>query len=171
MTITLEMVTEHNLMCQKLKLESGEGEWINEINRLEFKHAGFDCLINRNQFLAWCGYVGIPKTHPCYGKEILMQDYTLPEGVHGGVSYSQECHELICHQTENKEDNLWWIGFDCAHAYDLIPYLNHIRKKWGGNWQKIELDCNIKYMDVYRNIDYVTNETKNLAEQLLQIQN
>ena len=46
------------------------GEWDNEPeNRIDFVHAGFACFMLRNNMGAWCGYVGVPSTHPAYEKD------------------------------------------------------------------------------------------------------
>lgn len=35
----------------------------------EFEHAGYKCVVTFNVMGHRCGYVGIPKNHPLYGKE------------------------------------------------------------------------------------------------------
>lgn len=35
----------------------------------EFEHAGYKCVVTFNAMGHRCGYVGIPKDHPLYGKE------------------------------------------------------------------------------------------------------
>ena len=35
----------------------------------EFEHAGYKCVVTFNVMGHRCGYVGIPKSHPLYGKE------------------------------------------------------------------------------------------------------
>lgn len=34
----------------------------------EFEHAGYKCVVVFNMMGIRCGYVGIPKNHPLYGK-------------------------------------------------------------------------------------------------------
>lgn len=34
----------------------------------EFEHAGYKCVVTFNVMGHRCGYVGIPKNHPLYGK-------------------------------------------------------------------------------------------------------
>lgn len=44
-------------------------EWEKEPNRLEWEYCGFKCLILRTDRMKHlCGYVGLPKWHPYYGK-------------------------------------------------------------------------------------------------------
>ncbi len=69
---------------------------------------GFDFKVVRNPLGFRCGYVKIPEGHPWYGKDY----FDIPEvGVHGGLTYSDK-------------DGLeylqgFWIGFDCAHCFDM----------------------------------------------------
>jgi hypothetical protein len=89
--------------------------------------------------------------------------------VHGGITYADKCVEggnienSICH-LDNKSEPVWWFGFDCAHAYDLLPKLDAdlsaVSSK--SNYSKYYAS----HHDVYRNIEYVKAEIKNLAEQL-----
>lgn len=61
---------------------------------------------------------------------------------------------LICHKVETGEDgDIWWLGFDCAHAGDYSP-----------GYQKLEWF--VDHGDEYRNWAWVTQETKSLAQQL-----
>lgn len=127
----------------------GVGEWNNEPDRQDFIHAGFSCFILRNQIGCWCGYVGIPESHPYFGK-----DYNdIPVDVHGGITYADKCDPPICHIPEKgMPENVWWLGFDTAHAFDLCPSM-HRRFQFGDTY-------------AYRNMEYSINETKKLAEQL-----
>ena len=51
-------------------------------------------------------------------------------------------------------DDLWFFGFDCAHCDDFIP-------KMGG--------MNLMSGSVYRDMEYVKEEVKSLADQLGEI--
>lgn len=102
-----------------------DGPWMYEPDRHGFIYEGFDCLIQRSEMtFAWCGYVGVPSSHPLYGIDFMSgEDFKNPLqdlDAHGGVTYSRHCGGIICHLTEEKDD-LFWIGFDCAHAGDLSP--------------------------------------------------
>ena len=80
--------------------------------------------------------------------------------VHGGITYSRECHGKICHKTDNG-DHVWWFGFDCAHAGDKT----HFTKK------SLEIESafsDLHKTDVYRDVNYVMGECKSLAKQLKQ---
>lgn len=147
----------NNILAQN-KEQLPEGPWMHEPDRVEFKHIGFDCLIQRSPgSYAWCGYVGVPKGHPYYGK-----DYSdIPVNVHGGVTYGEECSGHICHQIDS-QDTLFWIGFDCAHAFDISPCMIGFGEKFGGKSFCFE-------DQIYRDLNYAMSETKKLAEQLAEV--
>lgn len=88
----------------------------------------------------WCGYVGLPIRHPDHGK-----DYDNIEAeVHGGLTWAQR------HAPNEKPDGRWWIGFDTAHAGDLVPGMRY-RSTY----------------DTYRDVAFVVAETERLAKQML----
>lgn len=132
----------------------GSGPWDGEPDRLEFESWGYPCLILRGLQGNLCGYVAVPKGHPAYGQNYDHVDVE----VHGGLTYGRPCQEEgpICHVPKPGEpDDVWWLGFDCAHAYDLVPVLHRglhgIRPLPGGT---------------YRDIGYVKNQCIHLARQL-----
>lgn len=152
-----EFVDAHLKELKKLRAEIPQGAWSNEPDRVEFTHEGFACLIQRGPLMAWCGYVGLPPEHPFYGKnyqDIDGDENDIPS--HGGLTYSEPCHGTVCHKTETA-DRLWWLGFDCGHAGDLIPGM-----------LKYDLPSfnNLTFFqaDKYRNQYYVTYVVKELAE-------
>lgn len=122
--------------------------WENEPDREEFRHYGLDCIMQRVESMGhWCGYVAVPPGHPLHGKDY----WDLDINVHGGLTYAAGCNDKICHEPKPGEpDNVWWFGFDCAHCDDLSPYMARFRIHGA----------------VYRDINYVRRETKDLAEQL-----
>lgn len=153
---------EYQAELKEKKAKTTPGEWHSEPDRIEFKHAGFDCLIQRGGLLAWCGYVGVPPGHPFHGKDYADKwddeyqeiiEAGPPVDVHGGLTYADGCGGAICHKAAPGEpDELWWFGFDCAHSWDLVPSTHSQGFGVGG--------------EVYRNIAYVRKETESLAEQL-----
>lgn len=101
------------------KSEWPPGPWHTEPDRVEFEVHGFPCLLRRGPCGAWCGYVATPPGHPWHGKHYNALDVK----VHGGLTYAEACDGgEICHIPQPGEpDNVWWVGFDCAHACDLLP--------------------------------------------------
>jgi hypothetical protein len=136
----------------------GAGEWQNEPDRVDFVHAGFACLaLRRDHMGQWCGYVGVPREHPAYGKGYHDVDVE----VHGGLTYAHECDGIICHvPAPGMPDDVWWLGFDCAHAGDLVPGMDADLRSIGiadREW--------MRWLE-YRALPYVRREIESLAAQL-----
>lgn len=101
-----------------------EKPWENEPDRLEWRHRGVPCLIKRSHMGILCGYVGLPVAR-AEDKELISR---VEEHAHGGITYGPEAcdeddPEGICHVPLPGEPEVRWVGFDCGHAYDVIPYL------------------------------------------------
>jgi hypothetical protein len=126
------------------------GPWMDEPDRVEWRHLGFPCLIVRQKWSGHlCGYVGVPPGHPHHGDSCDDVDVD----VHGGLTFADRCHPgtPVCHVPRDGEPaDVWWLGFDCAHSFDCSPSRSE-DGYWGGT---------------YRNIDYVTRAVERLAEQL-----
>lgn len=135
------------------------GEWDNEPDKIQWQdqETGLPCLLLRNSVGALCGYVGVSSGHPLHGKE-----YDYPDvNVHGGLTFSDSCSldpeesRNICHRPDPGEpDDVWWFGFDCAHAFDRTP----ASERFVGI-HRIESDR-------YRNVAYVEAQCADLARQL-----
>ena len=161
---------------------SFKGPWSKEPDRKSWKSHGLCCRIERgctDYSVHLCGYVGIPRDHPLFGKDysdivttdpgvfirkvsigddvgivsmFCNADKVDPEtntmpldlafSVHGGITYSGRLYTL-------KYTRLWWFGFDCSHCDDLTS--PDPRWSTGG---------------VYRDMEFVTQETERLARQL-----
>jgi hypothetical protein len=111
--------------------------WEAEPNHLLFDSHGYVCEIRRHpNFGTLNGYVYIPLEHP-------VAQAKIPEdvlNVHGGITYWDE------------RNGSFVVGFDCAHAGDVLPY---------------RIDPTLDYADdTYKDIAFVTNELENLAQQL-----
>jgi hypothetical protein len=134
----------------------GPGPWQDEPDHVDFEHAGLPCILHRNGGGAWCGYAAVPPGHPAHGKEYGGDiDVT----VHGGITYGEGCRGSVCHVPKPGEpDNVWWLGFDCGHAYDLAPGDE-------AHFRALGLSVFPGYK-TYRDLAYVRRETERLAEQL-----
>ena len=141
-----------------------EGPWKEEPDKKQWQDekTGMPCLIVRNNMGGLCGYVGVGKDHSLHG---LHYDDAYDKGydieVHGGLTYASGCNQGeeegkgICHlPAEDEPDDIWWFGFDCAHSGDFCPYHQNagVMKEHDGV--------------IYRNINYVEMNCRNLAEQL-----
>ncbi|SRR5213593_3458359 len=143
------------VLCEQNEelLKTCPGPWQGEPNRVEFRHAGFPCILHRGGMGAWCGYVGVPSRHPWYGK-----DYDdIDAKVHGGLTYAAKCSGHICHiPQEGESEDTYWLGFDCGHWDDVIPGLRL------GSLGMVPVN---ETFGTYKNVIWVTAETKRLAEQ------
>ncbi len=144
------MLTEHKID----KSTWGEGAWQSEPDRKEWRDAatGLPCLAHRNEHGGnWCGYVAVPPGHPAHGKGYDDIDVE----VHGGLTYSGACSGHICHVPKAGEpDDVWWVGFDCHHAWDFAPAYAARHPTFRAP------------EDTYRTLTYVEAECKRLAAQL-----
>ncbi len=125
------------------------GPWDHEPDKFQWFEQGLACLIVRNGCGALCGYVGVPEGHKLYG--VFYQDLESYFHVHGGLTYSSKCADHICNEAD---EEVWWLGFDCAHGGDYIPdmpFMNIIE--------------HLRFSD-YKDIDYVMNECSKLARQI-----
>lgn len=148
-----------------------EKPWLTEPDRLEWRHEGFVCLIVRSPATgALCGYVGVAETHPLYGKSYDDIDSI---DVHGGLTFAAPCTEdgHICHSPLPGESNtVWWLGFDCAHAGDVMPKMAEalagVAVRAYADLERLDLGPKLVSRDSYKDIAYVTAEVNSLAEQL-----
>jgi hypothetical protein len=140
------------------------GPWANEPDKVQWPDpkTGLACMIRRGPLGAWCGYVGVDETHPLFGVGYMDVEERFDIDVHGGLTYSNACDgdedRGICHVPGPGEpESLWWLGFDCGHAFDLVPRMT-------GKGLSPFSDH-----DVYRDVDYVTAETMRLAAQIAEV--
>ena len=125
-----------------------------------------DCMIVRQSNGFWCGYVGLPPGHKYHGE--FYDD--VPVDVHGGLTYSDACVGHVCHvAAEGRPDDIWWVGFDCAHMGDRIPrdfardQVNVIQ--FLGTVFRTETALGDS-RGTYKTRDWVRAETTQLAQQL-----
>lgn len=149
------------------KSDWGDGLWDREVDKLQWEDEAtkLPCLIVRNGFVtgALCGYVGVSKDHPWFGKS-YSDLYDEDLFVHGGLTYSDFCVEDdketgICHVSDDGIKR-YWFGFDCAHAGDLCPKMQAREKKMG--WPTITAPWDTSY----KTIEYVKGQCIELARQI-----
>jgi hypothetical protein len=105
----------------------------------EWEHAGLKCKVAFTRQSHRCGYVAVPKGHIAYNK--TYDD--LPVDVHGGLTFGD---------VDNRNKELEWFGFDCAHFNDISAE-DLIKKREGHFWT----------------LEETIAETNRLAEQLQKI--
>lgn len=141
------------------------GPWDSEPDKKQWADpaTALPCLIVRNPFGALCGYVGVSAGHPAFERNYDLVDVEDP---HGGLTFAGHCQpvkEGICHVVEpGEDDNVWWLGFDCAHGGDYMP----------GMMAHMALPAGLRslFEGVYRSMDYVQDEVTRLAAELRRIQ-
>ena len=135
------------------KASWGRGPWDAEPDKVQWQDrvTKLPCLAVRQPSGGhWCGYVGVSKGHPSYG----CMDEDLAD-VHGGITYGNHCmpgsdEDSVCHiPDEGETDDVWWLGFDCAHSFDLSPGWPYGRD-----------------INTYRTLSYVKEQCGKLAGQI-----
>lgn len=143
-----------------------EGRWRDEPVKVVWvdEQTGLDCMVVRSSGAgSLCGYVGVERDHPWFG---LTWDHgDVDVRVHGGLTFADRCMEdgapdaVVCHvPQEGRSDEIWWFGFDCAHAWDYAPITEDYFEKM---LPPIPMPDKI-----YRDFNYVIDEVQDLAQQL-----
>lgn len=155
------------------------GPWDAEPDKIQWTtRAGYEALIVRNSGGALCGYVGVPRGHVAYERSWDSSDryecgadgeldYDREKEnpisglvVHGGVNYAEHCQVDICHvPAPGMPDDVWWLGFDCSHCFDISPAREARETKMGFSPIRFE-------RSTYKDVAYVRAEVESLAEQL-----
>lgn len=129
------------------------GEWDNEPDEVQWIDEATDlpCLAVRSRSASWCGYVGVTEGHPLYLKHYRSVDVD----VHGGLTFSGHGQAFLDHP-----ENVWWLGFDCAHFGDYRPPTT----------QAIyDFELTLEEDNQYRNLAYVQWQCAELARQLAEL--
>lgn len=133
-----------------------KGPWVNEPDAQECVVEDMICALQRNPSGAWCGYVAVDRVSRLFG---VPYDAFSEQGidVHGGLTFSGHRNAITIAGKTWAPNELWWFGFDCAHAGDFVPafaeLVGHIPNGFGA-------------YDVYRDINYAAQESFKLARQL-----
>jgi len=160
------------------KSDWGDGPWNAEPDKVQWIDEGtdLDCLAVRGPMGCWCGYVGLPPSHPWHGRE--YRDVEDEIEVHGGLTFSDRCMEGlpenqgVCHVPEpGRPADVWWLGFDCGHAFDLSPGLE-------ARMRSLRVDAIAQahqrlveagFGETYKPLAYVQAEIRELAHQLAEV--
>lgn len=154
------------------------GPWHDEPDKVQWADTAthLPCLAVRGPLGAWCGYVGVDARHPLFGVDYASAEDHLPRGVHGGLTFADHCQpggeeRAICHiPGEGEPDHVWWLGFDCAHAFDLLPahimFHRELAERDPQYRRLTELSKMGPFSDTYRPLSYVQGECRELALQL-----
>lgn len=156
----------------------GDGPWQSEPDKIQWQDAktGLPCLIVRAHHGAWCGYVGVSPGHALHGRDY---DDCPDFAVHGGLTFAHGCGHGdpardICHSPGVGEpDDVWWLGFDCAHGGDLAPRIRSLLDSLPHNQRPPEISSAVAtlllddyFRDTYRDQAYVEAQVAALARQV-----
>jgi len=112
-----------------------------------FEHAGLECKVVKTSMGHYCGYVAIPPSHPWHGKgysdmvtaprEVIDRQISVEKTgainmlcaglrnteealAHGKIEMVMaiDVHGGLTFARSGKDSDMWWLGFDCAHAGD-----------------------------------------------------
>lgn len=105
------------------------------------ENTGYVCAIRRVSGGALAGYIAVPAGHPWHGADydnacehpddngvwLGVSPGWRMVSVHGGLTYSgsswrdSERDGAGTGLFSDADPDVWWFGFDCAHAFDLRP--------------------------------------------------
>jgi len=124
--------------------------------------------------LHYCGYVGVLSAHPLYGIDYSSYSDEVNDLLHphGGVTWVG--HNPIgvdiadvpgsSSQIKRLYENLWFIGFDCAHSGDLIPGM------MTNKMLDIMGSFSLQGTNVYRDYNYLSSQVTKLYNSCTTIQ-
>jgi len=126
--------------------------WEYEPDLYEWTHRGIECIARRNMTHgAWCGYVDVPhdlwETHMVLANRGELDDLI---DVHGGLTFNEYILNKAAHR----------IGFDCAHAGDLMPKIP---------FNGVSYEGEILPIDAYRDLAFVITECESMVDQILKV--
>lgn len=115
------------------------------------------------------GYIGVPKRHPWY-KHPYWQHPSLE--AHGGLTFSGWCRGFQ-YDPNPFWSNWWYFGFDTAHFMDYVPGLAETFEQLQAENRSLSemlerlQTSGLQQAGRYRNLAYVEDQTRQLAEQIL----
>lgn len=131
----------------------------------KWEYEGFQCVVKMQEIGHRCGYVGIPKGH-----ELYCADYDeIDIGCHGGLTYAD--FTLL----DDNSNDIWWIGFDCAHWGDLRDY-ESAKKLYKDNEKVYEMICRSEEIDSktnyssfgeIRTLEYCVEQCESIVNQII----
>lgn len=168
MMVTIDILDKSEWYDGEWKKEADTYIWSQTINEREYY-----CMVMRFEELgALNGYVGVGKNYFAFQKHYF--DKPLSDiDVHGGLTYAdfgelktQLINQYLEHDFE--DEDLWWFGFDCSHAFDYRPEMSR-------KLEEMHIKMGLPRMpilegEVYRNKDFVIGQVNDLVLQLSNLQ-
>lgn len=115
-------------------------------------HQGFEWEVTASPMPGYrCGYVRIPAGHPWHGQ--------MPHAdVHGSVNFAAP--DTDC--GKDGTDDAWWLGFDCAHAFDVVdPSLLRLPEQQA----YLDIMTPLAKYGTIKTTEYVAGQCRELIEQ------
>lgn len=133
----------------------GPGPWEGEPDIELWRTGGYACLVARHpHFGCLNGYVGLPPTHSLYGEPVTeFRGFR----AHGGITFAGRLDQRFC------KGDLWWLGFDCGHAFDIAPAIM-ARCPELRDLPAISLGNGHVLQHAYRTVGYVRAELRRVLE-------
>jgi hypothetical protein len=125
-----------------------EKDWIDETT-------GLRCVVVAHLMGYRCGYVGVTAQSKLYGLD-YYNDKLNDICVHGGLTFSSRGYD----DDYPVVSQLWWFGFDCAHAGDAKDE-SLISEQYKPLFLRPHL-----LSGTVRTLEYCINECEHLAKQL-----
>ena len=131
-----------------VKEKWGKGPWDEEPDNKDWSSKyGLPCCIRRSSLGTLCGYLGLDRDHPLFGRDY---DSLVMIDCHGGLTFAEA----------SKDGTHWVLGFDCAHSGDVCPVSVALEQEF-----KLKHDRSYT-LGTYKDIEYVTAKCEALAELL-----
>lgn len=131
----------------------------------EFKYKGYKCVVLFLHTGYRCGYVGVSKQSKIYEKNYNDIDIDC----YGGLTYSEGYLNGI------SEQDLWWIGFDCAHYGDGRDF--ETAKKYFSDPKVLDsinrmeyLECVFSLNEEAKSLEFCVNECMQIVEQIIEME-
>lgn len=136
------------------------GPWQEESDYLVWidETSNYHCHMRRNEQGAWCGFVGLPRTHPLFlydNQSVVWDSFN----VHGGIGFTGYISKEDVLFTP--PEKVWWVGFNCAQSEDLTPRKRPPNEIFAKRTTKKKR---------YRTVDYVRKQVAKLAAQLKEVE-
>ena len=137
-----------------------KGPWDEEPNQAAWQDedTALFCFFAREDDGTLSGFVGVPMSHPLYGKQAQELGHL---GVHGRVVLADENPRALGWRTDPHPlpSRTWWIGFKTSGYGDLIP--EDLRR-----YPESEKELQDRLDDTYRDVEFVKEQCAHLAAQL-----
>ena len=161
----------------------------------DFIYKGYRCVTTFMDNGYRCGYVGLEKTHPLYGKDICDSIKATLKDIESNLLGKRspililkllvsnfdepisldlyfDVHGGITYADGNGkhpvESDLWWLGFDCGHAGDARD-IKTLKMIWPDTERTQYLMNDLTFEDdIVRTKGYVQEECKSLVDQIVE---